>query len=124
MKYGTVEFLVEYGSITFTKKQRQILRHYIDTDRSDAIHLGKESTIITCNILVQTLAERLAMEQLLHGDQELNLEFDTHYYKRVKPDSEYVIEPADYRKARWRITARFIALDPIPYDNSTGEALY
>ena len=124
MKYGDVEMLVEYGSTTFTKKQKQIVRHYLDTDRSDAIFLGKEATLITCVILARSDDERISIEQLLHSDASKELHFHNFYYKSVRPSAEFVSEPSDYLKAKWRISAMFIALDPIPYSQDTGEALY
>jgi len=124
MKYGSYEFMVEYGATTITKKQRVILRHYIDTDRSDQPHLGREATVITCNILSRNGSELTSIEQLLHGDQELDLTFRDRFYKRVKSDGEFVSEPIDYINAKWRTQARFIALDPIPYSVATGEAVY
>lgn len=124
MKYGSYEFMPEKDSVTITKKQRTILRHYINTDRSDQEHLGRESTVITANILSRNLTELNSIEQLLHSSAERDLVFRDRYYKRVKPDSEFVSEPVDYVNAKWMTRARFIALDPIPYSVATDEAMY
>ncbi len=123
MIYGPIEFLTERGSVSITRKQRVILRHYLDTDRSDQEHLGRESTVITATILTTTLDELRAVEQLLHGTQELDLEYRDQLYKRVKPDAEFVTEAVD-NQSGWRTIARFIALDPVPYSVATGDALY
>jgi hypothetical protein len=124
MIYGTVEMLVEYGSVTFTKRKNIITRHYIDTDLNTQTELGKESTLITCNILTRNDDERILVESLLHGDQRAELRFHNFYYKDVATDGEFVTEPSDYIKAKWQTRARFIALDPIPYSVDTGGPLY
>ncbi len=124
MKYGEYSFMVERDSVTITNKQRVILRHYIDTNRSDQEHLGREATIITCSILSRNESELIQIEQLLHSDQSRDLEWRGRVYKLVKPDGDFSSHPVDYVNAKWITDARFIALDPVPYSVVTGEAIY
>ena len=125
MRYGAITLMPEYGSVTIVKKQRQITRHYIDTDRSDSINLGRQATEISCTLLARDDNERITLEQLFHSGSEQELHFRDTYYKRVKVHAEYQMHPASYEsQAKWRFDVSFICLDPIPYSRDTDEAMY
>jgi hypothetical protein len=125
MRYGAIEITPIYGTVSITKKQRQIVRHYIDTDRSDGINLGRMATEITCQVLATTDNERIGLESMFHSDVEQSLYFRDFYYKRVKVSADYSQEPRSYEAGRrWVFDVKFIALDPVPYDTTTEEALY
>ena len=124
MIYGETKLMVEYGSVVITKRKSQQTRHYLGTNQSRHIPQGQMATVITANILARNDNERILIEQLLHGDEEANLYYQSFFYKRVVPDAEYSVEPADYLKAKWKISASFIAHDPVPYSQTTEEVLY
>jgi hypothetical protein len=122
MRYGNVELKYETGSLSITKQKSQIVRHYIGTDVSDCFLLGKQSTRIKCTLIVSNDSERILLEQLLHNVVERELHFDNHYYKRVVTAESF--DPKPFVDGVGVIGAEFIALDPIPYDTVSGEALY
>ena len=124
MKFGDINLFPEFGSVTVTKKSRRIIRHYLGTDNSDSVDLGREATEIAVTLIAKSDSERITLEQILHENTERNLEFYNFLYKRVVADSNYMINPLDYRKNWWRIRVRFIALDPKPYSIETGNPLY
>ena len=124
MKYGTTEFYVEKGSVSIAKKKSQKVRHFIGTDSNEVYALGKESTVITCNILVFGDTERIAIEQLLHGETETTLQYYNFYYKEVVTGESHTPVAISPKYDVWMIQAEFIALDPIPYNVSTDGALY
>jgi len=122
MIYGVVTLNYEGGSLTITKKKAQLVRHYVGTDISDCFSLGKQSTTIKCTLMVKTDEERILVEQLLHNNIERELHFTNHYYKRVIPSETFDTKP--FVDGVCYIPVEFIALDPVPYDETSGEALY
>ena len=129
MRYGSTyatatEFDILKGSFHPQKKNAQIIRHYPGTDISEHADLGREATVITCTIVTKSDSERILIEQLLHGTDELNLYYHNFYYKQVVPGAQFDPVPQTVDKSVWYIEAEFIALDPIPYDKDTDGALY
>lgn len=122
MRYGNLTIYAESGSISITTRKSQIVRHYPGTDTSDNFTLGKEPTIIKCVLLAKTEADRFLLEQIMQGDSEAELHFDNYYYKKVITGESS--EPKPFKDGVCYIPAEFIALDPIPYDKTSGEALY
>jgi hypothetical protein len=124
VKYGTVSLNVQYGSINITKEKRQEIRHYPGTDKNDVINNGRGATTITCTLIAHDDTERVLLEQILHDDAQAELEIGTFKYKQVVTGGSSPARPATYDMNKWIIDATFIALDPIPYDITTGGALY
>lgn len=124
MIYGDTTLMVEFGSVSITRRKNQRVYHYIGSDRSAVSNLGREATEITCVILAQGQAERRLIEQLLDDTEERDLILTDRRYKSVIASAEFVQEARDYNKRYYKITARFIALNPVAYDITTGEALY
>lgn len=122
MKYGDISLSYEKGSLAITKKKTQLVRHYIGTDISDNFPLGKNPTSIKCNIVVETNEDRILAEQLFHENTERNLTLDNILYKRVITSDAFDAKQVNNKK--WIITVEFVALDPIPYDTTSGEVLY
>ena len=122
MRYGDVTLYYETGSLSITKKKSQLVRHYIGTDESDCFSLGRQSTTLKCNLMARTDEERILIEQLLHESVERELHFDDYYYKKVVTSESFETKPL--YEGRWIIPVEFIALDPIPYDETSGTVLY
>ena len=121
MIYGVADLRVAKGSISITKKNTQIVRHYAGTDISDSFDLGRDTTEISCTIIALDDTERILALSLLHAQTQRELHMGTYYYKKVVPGSG-VSEKLD--AGTYYISVTFIALDPIPYDETSGEALY
>lgn len=121
MMYGAMTLIPAKGSISITKKNTQIVRHYPGTNVSDFFSLGKESTTITCQLIALTQEDAISIEAMLHSSVERELHFDNYYYKKVIAGNTFSPNKVD---GHWLIDAEFIALDPIPYDATSGEALY
>jgi hypothetical protein len=98
--------------------------HYIATDSSTVYSLGRSATIITCVIITQSDAERIAIEQLLHSETKANFEYHNFYYKDVIPGETHEATALSRSKDTWLIQAEFIALDPVPYSTTTNLELY
>lgn len=123
--------MIEYGNtklkvkdLSITKKKEQEIRHYPNTDNNDVISKGRPATEITCKLKATSESEKILLEQLLHQEGiTRELHFGSYYYKDVttEPGSE---EPITHNQQHWWLDANFIALDPVPYDSDTGEALY
>ena len=122
MKYGNLTLYPETGSISIATRKKQIVRHYPGTDISDNFFLGKEPTVIKCVLLAKTKEDRFLIEQILQGDTEAELHFDTYFYKKVVTGESS--EPKPFVDGICYIPAEFVALDPIPYDKTSQEALY
>jgi hypothetical protein len=128
VRYGNVDLKIEQDTLTITKAKSTLVRHYPGTDKSDSIPLGRPSTRITCILIAESDEERILLEQLLHSDSEREFHFHNFYYKRVITGETFSPTPNKIPqlgvKMAWYIPAEFIALDPVPYDTVTGEALY
>lgn len=124
MKYGTVNLNVQYGSLSITKEKQQEIRHYPGTDKNDIVNNGRGATTITCTLIANDDTERILIEQILHDDVAAELEISTFKYKQVVTGASSPARPVNYSMGKWFIDATFIALDPIPYDVTTGGALY
>lgn len=122
MVYGNLTLYPETGSISITTRKKQIVRHYPGTDISDNFSLGREPTVIKCVLLAKTESDRFLIEQILQGDTEAELHFDTYFYKKVITGESG--EPKPFFGGVAYIPIEFIALDPIPYDEAGGGALY
>ena len=125
MMFGSIKLTPEYGTLSLVKRRRQIIHHYIDTDRSDGINLGKQATEISCTVLAQSDEERILLEQIFHDGAERELYFRDFFYKKVQASAECQATPVTYEAGKvWKFDVTFICLDPIPYDRESGEALY
>ncbi len=124
MIYGNITLNYETGSLKTTKSKQQIIRHYIGTNISDCFPLGKPSTNIRCKVFATSEEEKILLESLFHADIERELYFNTHYYKRVVTGDSFNSDCIVQKDGYWEINVEFIALDPLPYDKVTGEALY
>lgn len=122
MVYGNLTLHPETGSISITTRKSQLVRHYPSTDISDKFALGKQPTVIKCVLIAPTEEQRFLIEQVLQGESELELHFDNYYYKKVITGE--MGEPKPSPGGIYHIDAEFIALDPIPYHESSGEAIY
>ncbi len=121
--YAGIEFDIEEGSFTEIPDVREVTHHFIDTDHSISIGMGRGPTRIGMVILAYSYDEAVSIREVLHRTQEENLHIhDRYYYKRVtsKPGN---IKYYDPENEVWSLSAEFKALDPAPYD-LTGGALY
>jgi hypothetical protein len=124
MRYGNVDLKLRDGSLSITRKKSQIIRHYPGTDKSDAFVLGREPTTITSEVFALNDEERILLEQLFSSDVERYLNLGSFFYKRVITGDSSEPKPVRDDLVKWVIPVEFIALDPIPYSTTTGEALY
>lgn len=124
IKYGTVELNVQMDSLRLTKTKTHEIRHYPGTDKNDVVSSGRGPTTITCTLLANDDTERILIEQILHDDTAAELEIGTFKYKQVVTGDSVPARPVTHGMVNWLIDATFIALDPIPYDVTTGGALY
>jgi len=122
LRYGDLHFWYRRGSLSIARQVDRVWLRYRGTDRTDAAHLGRGPTIIACTLIARSRAERVQAVQLLHSEEERELEVDGELYQRVTPDDQVTVEKV--AEALYEISARFYALDPIPYDPVTGERLY
>ena len=125
MIYGTTELITQRGSTSITKTRIKSRIHIPYTNRTETIEKGRQATIINTTILTFTEAEKNIIEALLHSPGRAQLYIGDHYYKNVESGESFNPKPrtAD-KKDEWIIDAQFVALDPIPYNSETGEALY
>jgi hypothetical protein len=125
MRYGAVELHPKHGSVYVTKRSSKLIRHYPGTDRSVSHDLGREATIIGCVLMVDDEDDRLALDQLLHTDRERNLIIGDDLYRRVVPNTQFNRKLYKHiGSGCWFVEVEFVALDPVPYNKDTGEALY
>ena len=125
MIYGTTELITQRGSTSITKTRMKSRIHIPYTNRTETIEKGRQATIINTTILTFTEAEKNIIEALLHSPGRAQLYISDHFYKDVESGESFTPKPrtAD-KKDEWIIDAQFVALDPIPYNSETGEALY
>jgi hypothetical protein len=121
MIYGVASLRLAKNSLSITKKNTQIVRHYAGTNISDAFDLGRDTTEIACTIIALDETEKITALALLHAQTQRELHFTDYYYKKVIPSSGINVKLED---GTYYISVTFIALDPIPYDETSGEALY
>jgi len=121
--YGTVNLRDEKGTLAIQYNKNQSVRHYPGTNKSDVVNLGSGATVISCTLLAFNDAERLLIEQIANDTTESTLTINNFFYKKVIPGAASKPTPAIKYRA-WRVDVEFIALDPIPYDVTTGGALY
>ena len=124
MIYNGIEMRILIDSLSVSKSKSQEIRHYPGTDKSEVIELGKDATRITCSIKAMNVSDRVKIEEVLHGTSKANLEFGDFFYKEVITGGIGDFKPITPDKSVWIIDAEFIALNPIPYDLSTGNKLY
>lgn len=124
LRWGDAHFWAMLGSVSIAKRKFQEVRHYPGTDLSDIMHLGKQPTLIRCQLVVFSDAERILAEQILHSEGEESLYYSNFFYKQVQTGETADFLPEDPTKTMWSASTEFIALDPIPYNITTGEALY
>lgn len=126
MKYNGIELLVDADSISYADGREQVIQHFPGTDKNRRNSNGKIATIITCRLIALSEEERILIEQILHDDDvEAELEIGARKYKQVVTGDKFNTAPiSKVQKGYWFIDATFIALDPIPYDITTGGALY
>jgi len=125
IKYGDIALKVEYGSLSIAKEKATTVHHYAGTDRSVVFDLGRKATRIACRLIAESENEKLLIEQLLQTITKRELRLGSFFYKDVVPDVDVNLEPVRrLQKGEWYIDARFVALDPVPYNYETGEAYY
>ena len=125
MQYGTTEIIVERGSVFITNKTRLQVRHFIDTDSSMTTDMGREATEITCTALANSEHNARTLEALMHTHNERELIVGYVKYKKVIPGDRSGFTPfARLRDGKWVVQLSFLALDPVPYNPDTEEALY
>ena len=125
MIYGTTEIITQRGSTSITKTRMKSRIHIPYTNRTETIEKGRQATIINTTILTFTEAEKNIIEALLHSPGRTQLYIGDHFYKNVESGESFNPKPrtAD-KKGEWIIDAQFVALDPVPYDTETGDAIY
>lgn len=125
MSYKGVELVVQRGSLDISsgRVKRQI--HVPYSNQNHIIDEGRLPTIITATLIAYSEDERNEIEILLHSSEEGLLYIGDRFYKEVESGENFNPKPRtpEY-KDDWLIGAEFIAKDPIPYDSTTGEALY
>lgn len=124
MKYGNTDLKVILKSLSFVVAKSQEIRHYPGTDEADAIENGKLPTKIKCTLKAIGTDELILVQQILHTSDKKELHFNDIYYKKVASGQQGKPKPLTADEKVWLIDAEFVALDPIPYDIDTGEALY
>ena len=124
MQYGSNVLNEKVGSIKITKSKTQLVREYPGTDRSNYVNLGRLPTRITATLVAADDAERILIEQIMHGEGSENLIIYNTYYKTVRPGASSDAVPATPDFGAWFISVEFIAQDPIPYSVATDGALY
>jgi len=114
------------GTLVYRKEKEQLVDHYPMTDITRHVDVGRKATKISCIIKCVSKAERLLVEQIMHGDAEQNLYINRHgrFYKTVITGNNFMMMEKKVNDKLWLFNAEFIALDPIPYDIDTGGALY
>ncbi len=125
ISYGGRTLKIKTNSLSITTTNSQIVRHYPFTDRSISHDLGRSATAISCEIIAHSGEEKSRIERLLQTVVPRVLVLGDITYKDVVPDTSATHDPvALLSDDKWFITARFMALDPVPYDTDTGGALY
>lgn len=125
IRYGDIEMDFERNSLQVIKGNNVVVREYPGRDISDYFDLGKSPTRI--NVILLAKNDKVIIESLLHTivPRELHLVSRGEYYKKVIPDVDFEVNSIGTTKSGYyRIPARFICLDPIPYDIETREVLY
>lgn len=124
MKYGNVNLKVIFGSLSFVVGKEQEIRHYPFTDKSDTNNRGRTATRISCTLKATSIEELILIQSILHSSSKQELHFKYLYYKDVVAGQQGEPQPKTADELIWLVRAEFVALDPIPYSESTGEALY
>ncbi|AZO95285.1 hypothetical protein [Halocella sp. SP3-1] len=124
MRYGSTELKVIFDSLSFVFKTEQDITHIPYTNKTFRNEKGKEATTITCTLKAESAEELMTVLSILHTPAEKELHFKHFYFKDVTAGERGKPEPKTADEKIWLINAEFIALDPIPYNSETGEALY
>lgn len=125
MIYGGVEFATQTGSTTITSTRLREVIHIPYTNKSYTVEKGRKATIITTTITTFSETEKNSLLALLHTPGTSTLQVGAELYKQVESGESFTRQNrtkdfTDY----WLIGATFTALDPIPYNAETGEAIY
>lgn len=124
MRYGNVELKVLFDSLSFVFGKNQEIRPYPGTDKADVSDKGRLPTRIACVIKATSIEELILVQQILHSSDKKELHFKHFFFKKVVSGQEGEPKPKSADEKIWLIPAEFVALDPVPYSNETGEVLY
>mgnify|MGYP000591947775 CR=1 FL=1 len=124
MIYGSTNIKILFGTLSITHKKKQTVRHIPFTNKNAVIEKGKPATIINCKLKAETISELATLMNILNSEEEKELTLNTVKYKRVIAGASSSPEPKNDDETYWLIDAGFIALDPVAYNASTGDALY
>lgn len=125
MIYGTTELDTIRDSTNIITEINKEFRHLPYTNQNYEINKGDSPTRVTTKILAKTETEANNIIALLHSKNKENLTFGNKLLKEVVPGSTSQPKPLTANKKDiWAINATFVALDPVIYDKSTGDAIY
>ena len=124
--FNEIDLHVKNKTMTILNKRFKEVRHYPGTNISANIDLGRQATEINCELYAYNQDEKILMEQLLStnvlGDLYINGE--GRFYKDVIHSGSFEMTQETEDGQIYSASAKFIALDPFPYDIDTGEVMY
>jgi hypothetical protein len=125
IKYNTTELKIKHGTLNFPVfAKEQLIRHYPGTDISTVSVLGRSPTKITCTLQVESETDLVVILGLLHSTAPSDLQLGDMLFKETVINGGTPRLVSSLTKAVWNIPVEFVALDPIPYNVTTGVALY
>lgn len=124
--------LVQYGEMLLNARPSEIrinpnrvikTKHMIKTNKNIDIDHGMSETVIAGTFLVKSEDDKRAIEDHVYTGDKKELRIGDRFYKEVKVLSmDFELLTLDGNIQEVPIT--FIALDPMPYDAATREAIY
>jgi len=121
MIWNNEEYKIEIGSLNIDYTGNKETRHIPYTDKSYQINKGQESTRITCTLLAKSEEDYQELLILPFKNAISNLELKNYLFRNVRTGSNNSFNPIGQIGDYWRVTAEFVALDPMAYDKETGE---
>ncbi|MFW6381085.1 MAG: hypothetical protein ACOCZ3_00955 [Bacillota bacterium] len=123
--YYGIDLVTKRGSTFISLQQDREIIHIPFTNVNEKIDRGRKPAVITTTIITMSEGETNDILVLLNSDITGSLQVGHKLFKRVISAGENTPSPQKRdKKDVWHLKATFMALDPIPYDAETGEAIY
>lgn len=124
VKYGPVTMRIKDLDLSIRVRRKLKIFNYLDTAKNEAHKQGMGSTEVTGTFMVYSEAEKRRLEEYAYNDSRERLYVGERFYKDVLMAEESEFTLVDREGKVYEAALTFIALDPVPYNIYTEEALY